>query len=103
MAPTTRQASFAPPPASTVVDRLKRARLRRFEGRAAELELFLGALAAPEPQFRPGRGSSSERETATLAVQPAPDARAEPPQTFPFPDPSPQARKQTCTAVYHPQ
>ena len=43
---------------------------------------------------RPGRGGSSERETATLAVQPAPDARAEPPQTFPFPDPSLQARKQ---------
>ena len=51
MSPTTRQASFEPPPASTVADRLKSARRRRFVGRAAELELFLGALAAPEPQF----------------------------------------------------
>ena len=51
MSPTTRQASFEPPPASTVADRLKSARRRRFVGRAAELELFLGALAASEPQF----------------------------------------------------
>ena len=40
-----------PPPASTVADRLKRARRRRFVGRAAELELFRRALAAPEPPF----------------------------------------------------
>ena len=46
-----RQDSFEPPPASTVADRLKSARRRRFVGRAAELELFLGALAASEPQF----------------------------------------------------
>jgi hypothetical protein len=32
-------------------------------------------------------------KTPTLAVQPAPDARAEPPQTFPLPDSSTQARK----------
>src|SRR5690349_3782962 len=51
MCPNTRQASFEPPPASTVADRLRTARRRRFVGRAAELELFLGALAAPEPQF----------------------------------------------------
>lgn len=36
---------------STVADRLKRARRRRFVGRAAELELFVGALAASEPPF----------------------------------------------------
>ncbi|HEY7622486.1 MAG TPA: AAA family ATPase [Solirubrobacteraceae bacterium] len=41
----------APPPASTVADRLKRARRRRFVGRAAELELFLATLAASEPSF----------------------------------------------------
>ena len=46
-----RQDSFEPPPASTVADRLKSARRRRFVGRAAELELFLGALAASDPQF----------------------------------------------------
>jgi hypothetical protein len=51
MCPNTRQASFEPPPASTVADRLRSARRRRFVGRAAELELFQGALAAPEPQF----------------------------------------------------
>jgi hypothetical protein len=51
MSPTTRQASFEPPPASTVADRLRSARRRRFVGRAAEVELFLEALAAPEPQF----------------------------------------------------
>ncbi len=51
MSPTMRQDSFEPPPASTVADRLKSARRRRFVGRAAELELFLGALAASEPQF----------------------------------------------------
>jgi hypothetical protein len=51
MSPTTRQDSFEQPPASTVADRLKSARRRRFVGRAAELELFLGALAASEPQF----------------------------------------------------
>ena len=51
MSPTMRQDSFEPPPASTVADRLKSARRRRFVGRAAELELFLGALAASEPPF----------------------------------------------------
>jgi hypothetical protein len=40
-----------PPPASTVADRLKRARRRRFVGRAAEVELFRGAITAPEPPF----------------------------------------------------
>jgi len=40
-----------------------------------------------------GAGAPRGDETVTLAVQPAPDARAEPPQTFPFPDPSTQARK----------
>jgi hypothetical protein len=39
-----------------------------------------------------GRGCRSD-ETVTLAVQPAPDARAEPPQAFTFPDPSTQTRK----------
>src|SRR4051794_31816258 len=51
MSPTARQAPYGRPPASTVADRLKGARRRRFVGRAAELELFLGALAAPEPPF----------------------------------------------------
>ena len=51
MSPIARQDSHEPPPASTVADRLKSARRRRFVGRAAELELFLGALAAPEPPF----------------------------------------------------
>jgi hypothetical protein len=40
-----------PPLASTVADRLKGARRRRFVGRTAELELFLGALNQPEPPF----------------------------------------------------
>ena len=51
MFPSARPNLHEPPPASTVADRLKRARRRRFVGRAAELELFLGALAAPEPPF----------------------------------------------------
>ena len=51
MCPITRQDSHEPPPASTVADRLKSARRRRFVGRAAELELFLAALAASEPPF----------------------------------------------------
>src|SRR3954447_3338085 len=51
MCPIARQESYGPPVAATVADRLKRARRRRFVGRAAELELFLGALAAPEPPF----------------------------------------------------
>jgi hypothetical protein len=51
MFPSARPNLHEPPPASTVADRLKRARQRRFVGRAAELELFLGALAAPEPPF----------------------------------------------------
>ncbi|HWT23684.1 MAG TPA: hypothetical protein VN213_09270, partial [Solirubrobacteraceae bacterium] len=37
--------------AGTVADRLRGARRRRFIGRAAELELFRAALAAPEPPF----------------------------------------------------
>jgi AAA ATPase domain len=45
------QDSYEPPLASTVADRLKSARRRRFVGRAAEVELFLGALALPEPPF----------------------------------------------------
>src|SRR5262249_49646926 len=51
MSPRARQEPFEPPPASTVADRLKSARRRRFVGRAAELELFVGALAATEPSF----------------------------------------------------
>jgi hypothetical protein len=51
MCPVVRQDSCEPPVASTVADRLKRARRRRFVGRVAELELFLGALAASEPPF----------------------------------------------------
>lgn len=51
MCPIARQDSPEPPPALTVADRLKSARRRRFVGRAAELELFLGALAASEPPF----------------------------------------------------
>src|SRR3954470_22057965 len=51
MCPIARQESYGPPVAATVADRLKRARRRRFVGRAAELELFLGALAASEPPF----------------------------------------------------
>src|SRR3954453_14262218 len=51
MFPSARPNLHEPPPASTVPDRLKRARQRRFVGRVAELELFLGALAAPEPPF----------------------------------------------------
>src|SRR3954471_9837526 len=51
MFPSARPNLHEPPPASTVADRLKRARQRRFVGRAAELELFLSALAAPEPPF----------------------------------------------------
>ena len=51
MAPIVRQDSSEPPLAPTVADRLKSARRRRFVGRAAELELFRGALAAPEPPF----------------------------------------------------
>ena len=51
MSPIARQDSHEPPPALTVADRLKSARRRRFVGRAAELELFLGALAASEPPF----------------------------------------------------
>ena len=51
MLPISRPDSHEPPPASTVADRLKSARRRRFVGRAAELELFRGALAASEPPF----------------------------------------------------
>jgi hypothetical protein len=51
MPPIARQDSCEPPLASTVADRLKSARRRRFVGRVAEIELFLGALAAPEPPF----------------------------------------------------
>ena len=51
MTPIARQDSCEPPHASTVADRLKSARRRRFVGRAAELELFLGALGASEPPF----------------------------------------------------
>src|SRR3954447_18403892 len=51
MFPSARPNLHEPPPASTVAERLKRARQRRFVGRAAELELFLSALAAPEPPF----------------------------------------------------
>ena len=51
MCPIARQDSYEPPLASTVADRLKSARRRRFVGRAAELELFVGALAASEPPF----------------------------------------------------
>jgi hypothetical protein len=41
----------SPPRAVTVGDRLGRVRRRRFAGRAAELELFRGALEAPVPPF----------------------------------------------------
>jgi hypothetical protein len=51
MCPIARHDSYERPLASTVADRLKSARRRRFVGRAAELELFVAALAAPEPPF----------------------------------------------------
>jgi hypothetical protein len=51
MCPIARRESSGPPSASTVADRLRSARRRRFVGRAAELELFVGALAASEPPF----------------------------------------------------
>src|SRR5690349_9114088 len=51
MCPVARQDSHEPPLAPTVADRLKSARRRRFVGRAAELELLQGALAAAEPPF----------------------------------------------------
>ena len=51
MVPSAPQNSHEPPLVSTVADRLKSARRRRFVGRAAELELFVGALAASEPPF----------------------------------------------------
>ena len=51
MVPSAPQNSHEPPLVSTVADRLKSARRRRFVGRAAELELFGGALAASEPPF----------------------------------------------------
>jgi hypothetical protein len=51
MGPVARQHPYDPLSASTVADRLKTARRRRFVGRAAELELFLGALAASESSF----------------------------------------------------
>jgi hypothetical protein len=51
MSPIARQDSYEPHLASTVADRLKSARRRRFVGRAAELELFLGTLDASEPPF----------------------------------------------------
>jgi hypothetical protein len=51
MSRIARPASSEPEHASTVADRLKRARRRRFVGRAAELELFAAALTAPEPPF----------------------------------------------------
>src|SRR6185369_13237204 len=38
-----------PPSSATVADRLRGARRRRFVGRAAELELFSAAVAAPVP------------------------------------------------------
>jgi hypothetical protein len=43
--------SYEPSVESTVAGRLKSARRRRFVGRAAELELFQGALAASSPPF----------------------------------------------------
>ena len=51
MSPIARQDSYERPLASTVADRLKSARRRRFVGRTAEVELFLGALVVPEPPF----------------------------------------------------
>jgi hypothetical protein len=51
MGPISRHDSYEPPLSLTVADRLKNARRRRFVGRATELELFLEALAAPEPPF----------------------------------------------------
>jgi hypothetical protein len=51
MSPIARQDSPEPPLASTVAGRLKSARRRRFVGRAAELELFRGALGAADPPF----------------------------------------------------
>jgi AAA ATPase-like protein len=51
MSPIARPDPHEPPLASTVADRLKSARRRRFIGRAAELELFLGALGGSEPPF----------------------------------------------------
>jgi hypothetical protein len=51
MSPTARHVLNERPLASTVADRLKSARRRRFVGREAELELFRAALAAPEPPF----------------------------------------------------
>ena len=96
MFPSARPNLHEPPPASTVADRLKRARRRRFVGRAAELELFLGALAAPEPPFsvlwihgpggvgqdraagRAGRGGRGRRrrrrELDLRAIEPSPPA-----------------------------
>lgn len=51
MSPIARQDPVQSPLASTVASRLQRARRRRFVGRAAERELFEGALAASEPPF----------------------------------------------------
>jgi hypothetical protein len=51
MSPIARPDSYEPPVESTVAGRLKSARQRRFVGRAAELELFQGALAASSPPF----------------------------------------------------
>jgi AAA ATPase-like protein len=51
MGPVARQDSHELPLAPTVADRLKEARRRRFVGRAAELDLLLGALAVSEPPF----------------------------------------------------
>src|SRR3954468_11151996 len=82
MSPTARQAPYGRPPASTVADRLKGARRRRFVGRAAELELFLGALAAPEPPFSVlwihGPGGIGKTALLGALAQAAADAAAEP-------------------------
>jgi AAA ATPase-like protein len=51
MSSVARQGSSGLRAAPTVADRLKRARRRRFVGRAAELELFLDGLSASEPPF----------------------------------------------------
>src|SRR3954465_3501418 len=78
MCPIARQESYGPPGASTVADRLKRARRRRFVGRAAELELFLGALAAPEPPFSVlwiyGPGGVGKTALLTALAEAAADA-----------------------------
>ena len=78
MFPSARPNLHEPPPASTVAERLKRARQRRFVGRAAELELFLGALAAPEPPFSVlwiyGPGGVGKTALLTALAETAADA-----------------------------